>query len=429
MSLQVIKGQKADLTKNNPNASAVVCGIGWQGGNGIEVDFSAFLLGPGGKVSGDADLIFYGNPTGAGGSVKLAQNDKRSIGGRTDLEQLSIRLKEVPSAIERIAFALTIYEGESRRQSFKDLSGLYIRFVEESGGSELLQFNLDNSFSVETAIVVGELYRHNGEWKFNAIASGYSGGLAALCASFGIEVKEADASGPADKQPAGAPPQSSAPTPPAQQQPALPPAPPAPPVNLSKISLKKRGDTINLEKKSGQLGEILINLNWNQKKKKAGLFGGTSGVDLDLGCLFEMKDGYKGVVQALGKSFGSFLDEPYVSLDGDDRTGAVTTGENLRINGNKIKEIKRILVFAFIYEGVANWAQADGVATIKQSGGPDIEVRMDEHDNRNGMCAIALIENVNDDTFSIKRLVEYYQGHKKLDEAYRWGMRWTAGSK
>lgn len=148
-----------------------------------------------------------------------------------------------------------------------------------------------------------------------------------------------------------------------------------------------------------------------------------------MACLYELKNGSKGVVQALGNSFGSLTRAPYISLDGDDRTGTVKSGENLRINGNMLKEFKRILVFAFIYEGAANWAEANGVVTIKQSGGPDIEVRMDEHEKNKGMCAIALIQNVNDQTLSIEKLVSYYAGHAKMDEAYKWGLRWVAGSK
>ncbi|MNG21859.1 hypothetical protein D3C84_1062750 [compost metagenome] len=105
------------------------------------------------------------------------------------------------------------------------------------------------------------------------------------------------------------------------------------------------------------------------------------------------------------------------------------TGENIRINGAKVSEIERILVFTFIYEGVANWSEADGVVTISQNGGPDIIVHMNEYDNRKGMCAIALIQNVNNETFSIERLVQFYNKHSELDQAYGWGMRWVAGSK
>ncbi|MNP10738.1 Tellurium resistance protein [compost metagenome] len=206
------------------------------------------------------------------------------------------------------------------------------------------------------------------------------------------------------------------------------PVPSFPPtINLSKIELKKKGDVINLQKGSGPIGEVLVNLNWNRGKSSS--FFASKGIDLDLGCLFELKDGRKGAIQALGDSFGSLNRVPFVALDGDDRTGAVTSGENLRINGKHVSDIKRIVVYAFIYEGVTKWSDADGVVTIKQNGGPDIEVKLDQHDNRKGMCAIAMIRNVNDQTFSIERLVEYFSGHEELDRAYNWGLNWVAGSK
>ena len=138
-------------------------------------------------------------------------------------------------------------------------------------------------------------------------------------------------------------------------------------INLSK------GQKINLQKQSSRsLGEILINLNWNVRPKKTGffssLFGNSQSIDLDLGCLYELKNGKKGTVQALGRSFGSLVRPPYISLDGDDRTGANLSGENIRIDGNKVAEIKRVLVYTFIYEGVANWQEADAVVTVKYPG-------------------------------------------------------------
>ena len=207
-------------------------------------------------------------------------------------------------------------------------------------------------------------------------------------------------------------------------------------MNLNKIELTKKGQSINLEKTTGKIGQINVNLNWNQQAQKpsggflSSLFGGkNSGIDLDLGCLFELKNGDKGCVQALGNSFGSYHNWPYIELDGDDRTGSVSNGENLRINGDFLKEIKRIVVYSFIYQGVANWAQADGVVTLSYEGGQDIVVRLDEHRANMGMCAIAMIENVNDETFKVERLVEYFKGHEALDRAYGWGMSWTPGRK
>ena len=204
-------------------------------------------------------------------------------------------------------------------------------------------------------------------------------------------------------------------------------------VNLNKIELTKKGQTINLEKKSAALGEIIVNLNWNQQQQKGGflsnLLGKNKGIDLDLGCLYELTNGDKGCVQALGNTFGSLTSMPYIQLDGDDRTGAVTGGENLRINGNQIAQIKRLVVYTFIYEGAANWAQADAVVTLTYPGGQDIVVRLDETRSNAGMCAIAMIENVNNETFRVERLVEYFNGHKQLDDAYGWGMEWRAATK
>lgn len=198
------------------------------------------------------------------------------------------------------------------------------------------------------------------------------------------------------------------------------------------ITLEK-GKKVSLKKGNpAGLGEILINLNWNARPAKKGLFGlfsGGQGIDLDLGCLFELKDGRKGVVQALGNAFGSLQQPPYIALDGDDRTGSVTTGENLRINGNKIAEIKRVLVYTFIYEGVANWQQADAVVTIKYPGAEDLTVKMDSYNSSNVMCGLALLENVNDETFSVEKIVQFYPGHRDLDAAFGWGLRWQAGRK
>lgn len=201
----------------------------------------------------------------------------------------------------------------------------------------------------------------------------------------------------------------------------------------------EKGQKVNLKKSQSGLGEILINLNWNARPvstaKKQGFFsrlfgeGEGGGIDLDLGCLWELKDGSKGSVQALGKNFGNLNSAPFVALDGDDRTGENSAGENLRINGNQLSKIKRILVYTFIYEGVANWKQADGVVTIKYPKAEDIVVKMNEYDTNKTMCGLVLLENLNDETFSVERVVQFYSGHRSLDEAFHWGLRWVAGKK
>ena len=188
----------------------------------------------------------------------------------------------------------------------------------------------------------------------------------------------------------------------------------------------KKGQKVNLKKKV-PIGEILINLNWDQPKKRF-LFGPRP-IDLDLGCLYELKNGRKGTVQALGNAFGHLDHEPWIALDGDDRTGASAAGENLRVNGAKIPEIRRVLVYTFIYEGAANWQTANGVVTLRYPGNEDIIVRMDEYNNARRMCAIALLENDGGDGFIVEKQVSFFDGHAQMDRAYNWGMRWVPGRK
>ena len=196
------------------------------------------------------------------------------------------------------------------------------------------------------------------------------------------------------------------------------------------INLTK-GQKINLQKtfQSG-LGEILVNLNWNSNPVNESLNNGnTTGIDLDLGCLYELNNGRKGAVQALGNAFGSLTKPPFIALDGDDRTGESADGENLRINGNMVSQIKRILVYTFIYKGVANWQQADAVVTIKYPNSDDIVIKMDSFDSSQKMCGLALFSNVNNETFSVEKIVQFYPTHHNLDQAFGWGMKWVPGKK
>jgi len=203
-------------------------------------------------------------------------------------------------------------------------------------------------------------------------------------------------------------------------------------VSLAKVRLEKRSQSVSLEKKLGEsFGEIAINLNWNQRPKKRGFFGigkAEKAIDLDLGCLWDHVNGEKGVVQALGNAWGDYLTVPFIQHAGDDRTGAVAQGENIRVNGDKLTQIKRILVFAFIYDGVPNWSSADGMVTVRVPGHHDIEVLLDNPAAGQSMCAIAVIENDNG-KLRVTKEERYFKGHSEMDKAYRWGLRWVAGSK
>ncbi len=190
MAISLQKGQKVDLTKTNPGLKKILVGLGWDvnkydGGSDFDLDASAFLLDASGKAASDADFIFYGNQTHSSGSVK-SMGDNLTGAGDGDDEQIMVDLSAVPANIEKIDFTVTIYDAETRNQNFGQVSNAFIRIVDEASGTELIRYDLSEDFSIETAVVCGELYRNGAEWKFNAIGSGFSGGLAALCGNYGI---------------------------------------------------------------------------------------------------------------------------------------------------------------------------------------------------------------------------------------------------
>ena len=192
MPVNLQKGQKVSLTKDNPGLNNVVIGIGWDvnsfdTGVDFDLDSSAFMLTDAGRVSNQDDFIFFGNLTHPSGSVRHL-GDNLTGAGDGDDEQIRIELSKVPANISRIAFTVTIYDAEQRRQNFGQVSNAYVRIFDESNGVELLRYDLGEDFSIETAAVFGELYKNGAEWKFNAIGSGYQGGLAALCNNYGVEV-------------------------------------------------------------------------------------------------------------------------------------------------------------------------------------------------------------------------------------------------
>lgn len=192
MAVCLTKGQKVDLTKGNPGLSKIMVGLGWDtnkydGGSDFDLDAAAFLLGADGKVTNDGDFVFYGNLKHSSGGVEH-MGDNLTGEGEGDDEQIMVDLKAIPANIERLDFTVTIYDADVRRQNFGQVSNAFIRIVDGETNTELIRYDLGEDFSIETAVVVGEIYRHNGEWKFNAIGSGFQGGLFALCKNFGVNV-------------------------------------------------------------------------------------------------------------------------------------------------------------------------------------------------------------------------------------------------
>ncbi len=192
MGVCLKKGEKVSLTKDNAGLAKILVGIGWDinqfdTGGDFDLDGAAFLVGENGKITKQEDFIFYGNLKHPSGSVEHLGDNRTGVGEGDD-EVIKIDLSKVPAEIQKIVFTVTIYEAENRRQNFGQVSNAYVRIVDEQKNEEMLRYDLGEDFSIETAAVFGELYKHGNEWKFNAIGSGYQGGLAALCSSYGVDV-------------------------------------------------------------------------------------------------------------------------------------------------------------------------------------------------------------------------------------------------
>jgi len=357
---------------------------------GSQIDVTALQLYENDKVRGDADMCFFNQTTIGGGAVSL------TIEG--DRQSFSFDTSKIPSDVQKIVVNATLESG-----AFSGVKGMT---VTTSDGLELPIVTEGRS---EAALILCEIYRRNDQWKIRNVSQGFNGGLQALAEHFGVDIAAPEAA----------------------PVPAPPPPPPQPKVDLSKVSLTKNESTISLKKADGKFGRIRVNLNWNQQKKSGGLFGfGKTGIDLDLGAFVEFQSGEISVIQALGNSFGTLDSVPFTRLMADDRTGSSTDGEWLEINGDAWPKFKRVLIFAFIYEGVANWQETDGVIRLLVPGQPEIEVRMNEisGNSRDGMCAVAVLENQNNQ-IKVSREVRFFAGHEPMDKGYGWGMRWRAGSK
>lgn len=409
--------------------------LGWRPGPSVpDADASALLLAAG-KVRSDGDFVFYNQPAHPSGAVR--HEGKRTTGERVT-DTLLVDLARVESGIDRIVLAASSDGG-----TFGQVPGLYIEVTEDGGGAVVARFDSPGATS-ETAFVLGEFYRRQGGWKFRAVGQGYSSGLEGLATDFGITVDEpqrpaAPSAPPAP--PATPPARPAAPPPPPVAPPVTMPPPPAAataPVRLSKVTLTKAAPSVSLAKQGGTSGAMRVNLNWQVRKQfpgRRGRWGGGQGdVDLDLCALYELADGRKGVVQALGNAFGSLNRPPYIHLDGDDRTGAVADGENLTVNLDHKQDFRRILVFVTIYEGAASFADLHATVTLQPQHGAPIDFSLDECTVPSTVCALALITHTGGDLV-VQREARYLvpdrgtSPQRTIDRAYGWGMNWTPGRK
>jgi tellurite resistance protein TerA len=404
---------------------------------------------------------------------------KRGDGGQVT-DTLFVDLARVEGAIETVVLAASADGG-----TFGQVPGLYVRVLDAGQGTEIARFDSKDA-TVETAFVLGEFYRRQGAWKFRAVGQGYSSGLEGLAKDYGITVDEPQHAAPPPPAPAPTAAAPIAPVPPAPAPPgptpsaAVPPAPgtrvagpppvgppvnmpppvtappvtvsppaiaPPParpeaaPVRLSKVTLTKEAPSVSLTKQGGTSGAMRVNLNWQVRKQFSG-WGSKRGravaahrdLDLDLCALYELSDGRKGVVQALGNAFGALHQPPYIHLDGDDRTGAVASGENLTVNLDHKQSFRRILIFVTIYEGARSFADLHATVTLQPLNGAPVDFSLDECTVPSTVCALALITNNGGDLI-VQREARYLvpergvSPQRTVDRVYGWGMNWTPGRK
>ncbi|MFJ4828359.1 TerD family protein [Streptomyces sp. NPDC088747] len=410
--------------------------MGWRSAPGVpDADASALLL-VSGRVRSDSDFVFYNQPAHSSGAVRY--EGKGSQGGQVT-DTLLVDLARVEPAIETVVVAASSDGG-----SFGQVPGLYIRVLDGQRGTEIARYDSADA-TVETAFVLGEFYRRQGAWKFRAIGQGYSSGLEGLATDYGITVDEpqraaAPVAPPVTARQPVAPPVTARPPAPPAMPPAPPAAPPAP-VRLTKVTLTKETPSVSLSKQGGVSGAMRVNLNWEVRKQFSG-WGSKLGravamhadLDLDLCALYELSDGRKGVVQALGNAYGALHQPPFIHLDGDDRTGAVASGENLSINLDHKQSFRRILIFVTIYEGARSFADLHATVTLQPLNGAPIDFSLDECTVPSTVCALALITG-NAGDLIVQREARYLvpergvSPQRTVDYAYGWGMDWTPGRK
>lgn len=335
-----------------------------------DADISVFCLSDKGKVHGDAGMVFYGMPTSQCGTIKLTTNT------------VEFDLTKVPANIHKFAISATLDNGEFSAKTDIQLSSTEFEYL------------LKTNDRTEKALILLEVYKHKNAWKVRFVGQGFDGGLQPLAELYGVDI--------ANDSPS--------------------PEPTVKPISLSKITLTKSTPKVDLTKPAGSLGLIKANLNWNQES--SGFFN--SKIDLDLGAFVELNNGRKEIIQALGNKFEF---SPYIKLLADDRTGESKNGEWLHIDGNNIQDIKRIIIFAFIYEGSANWDKANAHVTLHVPAMPPIETKLTEKSNSKKFCAIAELSVNSKGIVKVEQLNKLFSGHKECDEAFNWGFKWKNGSK
>ncbi|MGH0829043.1 TerD family protein [Bacillus pretiosus] len=366
----LVRGQKIDVTKNHPGIRGVLVDLTWDAPMNMDVDASAFLVGFNGEITKEEDFVFYGQTYSSCRSVQLDQNETNG-----NKQRFSIDFTHIKDDVQKIVFSITIHNAEEKKQALRDVSHIQLKISNAQSGLEIIHFPITHSFTDESAIVVGELYRHGGGWKFNPIGAGYFGGLDALCKNFGIEI--------ADDEKQTAPPVEK------KIVPTLPPVQKT--INVVKVELKKK-QSINIQKSK----MVTATLEWETNK------------DLDLYCFYVTTNGEIG--KAYYKNLGSSKVSPYIVLDGDSQEPGK---ETIRIYRPEALKYVLFAAYSAVGNGIGSFYSMKAKAVVDNHMGSVVTAPLLEINDHAYWVCIAHIDFTNSNEMKISHVESYSKDHSE----------------
>ncbi|MDI2585613.1 TerD family protein [Psychrobacillus sp. NEAU-3TGS] len=374
--MQIQRGQKVKLD----NITQLECFVRWSTPKKqMELDISSFLLQAGNRCEKDEHFIFYGQPNSPDKSVSYAK--------QTPLDgSIFVQLNVVPEAIEKIAISLSIHEGDAQNLRFQEVDKLEL-LIRDAAGATLYTYAFGDDLQQETAIVVGELYRHQGQWKFSVIGSGFNGGLEALCLNYGLEIEQ------------GASDIKSDPTPPVKASAEEKPKP-----NLQKMNINlKKKESVSIAKSN----KIVATLEWANPKK-----------DLDLYCFYVLKNGESGKVYY--RSLGHANRAPFITLDGDSR---VAGKETIVIHDPSKLKYVLFASYSAVSNGFGSFKSMKAQAVVDNQMGQRITSPLYEKNHFAYWVAIAHIDFTDANNISVSHVERYSKsGSERSPELYADGL-------
>lgn len=366
----LVRGQKIDVTKNHPEIKGLEVDLTWDAPMNMDVDASAFLVGFNGEITKEEDFVFYGQPYSSCRSVQLNQNITNG-----SKQRFSIDFTHIKDEVQKVVFSITIHNAKEKKHALRDVSHIQLNISDAQSGLEIINFPITHPFTDESAIIVGELYRHGGVWKFNPIGAGYFGGLAALCANFGIEI--------ADDEEQIAPPveKKIVPTPPPVQK----------TINVMKVELKKK-QSINIQKSK----MVTATLEWETDK------------DLDLYCFYVTTNGEIGKVYY--KHLGSSKVSPYIVLDGDSQEPGK---ETIRIYRPEALKYVLFAAYSAVGNGVGSFYSMKAKAVVDNHMGSVVTAPLLEINNHAYWVCIAHIDFTDLNEMRISHVESYSKDHSE----------------